>query len=253
MSEISTSVDPIHHADDVNDTLHDVNSMSHLNKIRRTRKEYEFYKNYSSIELAKAEIQEGLFESYWFVHKTITTVKGQTLYYHCKGGSRAKGHGCPKVVQLITIESNGSATITQSQDDHIHSEEKQQQGLTSTVQQKVIEFESYGLKPAQILIQLRKFADVMPTKLQLSNFLNVHRKKSNHLSQNGTQICLNDILNFYENNKVAPSDPDKMFVADCYVDAVMENDELVHIFRIFFTTTRLLSLTKFVSYFFLIG
>ena len=45
MSEISTSVDPIRHEDDVDDTLHEVTSMSHLMKVRRTRKEYEFYKN----------------------------------------------------------------------------------------------------------------------------------------------------------------------------------------------------------------
>ena len=35
MSEISTSVDPIRHEDDVDDTLHEVNSMGNLMKVRR--------------------------------------------------------------------------------------------------------------------------------------------------------------------------------------------------------------------------
>ena len=133
--------------------------------------------------------------------------------------------GCPKIVQLII----------------------NQYGITAIVQAKIIEYETYGLKPAQMLVQLRRVADQLPTKLQLSNFLRFHRNKSSNLSSNGTQICLQDFLDFYEKNNIIPENPDRMFVADCFAEAVMEKSFLVQIFRIFFTTKRLLSFTQYVS------
>ena len=205
------------------------------------------HKPYVSLEEAQNDLENGLFDSHWYINKKNTTVKGQTIFYKCKKGSRVKGEGCPKVVQLIINESTGTCTLMHSTDDHRHNESRTPHGISLIVQTKIIEFESYGLKPAQMLVQLRRFADVLPTKLQLSNFLKFHRSKSSTVTSNSTQICLQDFLDFYDKNKEIPDDDDKMFVSDCFVEAVMENESLVQIFRIFFTTKRLLTFTRHVS------
>ena len=111
------------------------------------------------------------------MHKKNTTTKGQTLFFHCKRGSRNKGGGCPKIVQLIINESTNRCTMMQSVDEHYHKERKNQHGITAIVQAKIIEYETYGLKPVQMLVQLRRVADQLPTKLQLSNFLRFHRNR----------------------------------------------------------------------------
>ena len=136
-----------------------------------------------------------------------------------------------------------------STDEHHHHENKEKapQGISPLVQRKIIEFESYGLKPAQIMIQLRKFADILPSKCQLSNFLNFHRNKVANIGSSGTQIKLNDFIDMYEKYKQIPEDLDQLFIPDCFVNSLMEGDELVSIFRIFFTTKRLLSFSKYVS------
>ena len=246
---VSTGDDPILD-NDLDDTLNDCDgdfeAETPLIK-KKSRKVYEFYKTYDSLEIAKQELNEGLFDSVWYLHKKNVTVKGQTLFFHCKKGSRNKGESCPKVVQLIVNESTSRCTMMQSVDEHFHKERKNPHGISAIVQTKIIEFESYGLKPAQMLVQLRRVADQLPTKLQLSNFLQFHRNKSSNVCSNGTQICLQDFIDFYEKNNKIPEDLDKMFVADCFVEAIIENGCLVQIFRIFFSTKRLLSFTKYVS------
>ena len=87
-------------------------------------------------------------------------------------------------------------------DEHHHEIiEKAPHGITPLVQKKIIEFESYGLKPAQIMTQLRKFADILPNKCQLSNFLNFHRNKVSHNNSSGTQITLNHLIDMHEKHK----------------------------------------------------
>ena len=54
-----------------------------------------------------------------------------------------------------------------SLDEHRHNKKNNLHGLTSIVQAKVIEFEDFGMKPAQMLVNLRKYADI-----QLSNSIN---------------------------------------------------------------------------------
>ena len=75
-------------------------------------------------------------------------------------------------------------------DEHHH--EIKEKVPRSLAQAKIIEYDSFVLKPAQMLIQLRRVADNLPTKTQLSNFLNFHRNKIESIGSSSTQIALND-------------------------------------------------------------
>jgi hypothetical protein len=110
-------------------------------------------------------------------------------------------------VQLVFNEFTGKCIIIESQDQYRHKADKIKHGLTPILKAKLIEFEELGLKPAQMLVNLRKFAEILPSKLQLNT--------------NGTQIFLQNFCDFYENNKEVPEDSDKMFVAYYYVGAAM--------------------------------
>ena len=104
------------------------------------------------------------------------------------------------------------------------------------MQAKIIEYDSFVLKPAQMLIQLRRVADNLPTKTQLSNFLNFHRNKIESIGSSSTQIALNDYKAMHENHKNVPDNVDELFIPDVYVNALIENGKLMTEFRIFFTT-----------------
>ena len=52
---------------------------------------------------------------------------------------------------------------------------------------------------------------------------------------------LQGIVDFYEQHKAIPQDPD-LYASDCWNKVVNEKGELLRLFRIFFTTKRLLTL-----------
>jgi len=161
---VSSGEEPIYN-EESDDTMNDCDEYpdeAQGASSRNARKVYELYKPYESVAEAQNDIKEGLFDSFWMISKKTYTVKGQTIFYQCKKGSRTKEGKCPKVLQLIVNESTGKCTLMHSLDEHRHNKKKYLHGLTPIVQAKVIEFEEFGMKPAQMIINLRKFADKLP-------------------------------------------------------------------------------------------
>ena len=64
---------------------------------------------------------------------------------------------------------------------------------------KIAEYDSLGFKTAQMLIQLRQVTTLIPTQIQLNNFLKDRRKKDD--GELGSKICLNDFRSFYDKHK----------------------------------------------------
>ena len=59
-------------------------------------------------------------------------------------------------------------------------------------------------------------------------------------------MCLKDFEDFYAEHREVPSNPDQMFCCDCSTEVIKEKGNTVLIFRIFFTTPRLLTFTQHV-------
>ena len=89
---------------------------------------------------------------------------------------------------------------------------------------------------------------LIPSTTQLNNFLKYIREQQS--STKGAALCLQDFDDFFAAHRNVPEDPDGMFVADCKTDTVKEKvnnvEKIILLFRIFFTTTRLLSFTQHV-------
>ena len=83
---------------------------------------------------------------------------------------------------------------------------------------KIKQYEELGLKPAQMLIQLRKDTTKIPSQLQLNNYLKDLRKNLD--GQLGTKIRLNDFIYFHQRRKEILEDPDQMFVENCEVNVI---------------------------------
>ena len=82
---VSTGDDPILDDNNLDDTLNDCDGDFEAETPivkNKSRKVYEFYKAYDSLEIAKQELNEGLFDSVWYLHKKNVTAKGQTLFFH---------------------------------------------------------------------------------------------------------------------------------------------------------------------------
>lgn len=93
-----------------------------------------------------------------------------------------------------------------------------------------------------MLRNLREIPGItIPNSLQLSNYLKQLRQ-----TYKGSALCLQDIEDFYENNKKIPESEDEMFVVNVNTIIKKENDRISLIFRIFLTTKRLLSFTNHV-------
>ncbi len=84
----------------------------------------------------------------------------------------------------------------------------------------------------------------LPTIIQLNNFLKSIRNKKDIDGALGNRVTLNDFLNLHTENKNIPEDPDQMFVADCFCDVTNTNGIVERVFRIFFTTKRLIEFVK---------
>ena len=120
--------------------------------------------------------------------------------------------------------------------------------MSEEVKGHIREYEKLNIKPAAILIALREKIDDLPTKMQVNNYLKTLRNKKELDGRLGNLSCLEDFLELFAANKEIPEDPDQMFVADCWTEIKLLNSDIVKKFRIFFTTKRLLSFTKYVSH-----
>ena len=123
-------------------------------------------------------------------------------------------------------------------------------GIDERIKDIIREYDRMSHKPAHMLRMLREDLPPntsLPTERQLNNFLSTHRAKKELGGNLGNRICLNDFLEIYELNKNVPDDPDQMFVANCVTNVVIDNGSMNRVFRIFFTTTRLLDFTKHVT------
>ena len=216
-------------------------------KVRSKAKIYILHSTYSSVEAAKKTIEDGILDSTWYNLKTTVTVKGQTIWFGCKMGSKARNQACPKMVKLVVNTSTDVCRISVSEDEHDHQNlEPKFNAISTETKSKIAEYERLNCKPLEILINIRQVGLQIPTTTQLNNYLKQLRKDKGLEGELGTRICLNDNQKIYDDHKQIPENPDQI-IADCYTDASYDNGELCLSFRIFFTTVRLLSFTKYVS------
>ncbi len=61
------------------------------------------------------------------------------------------------------------------------------------------------------------------------------------------KVAMNDFEEFAKAHSAVPEDEDEMFVVDVFTKAVREEGKIILLFRIFFSTVRLLSYTQHVS------
>ena len=99
-----------------------------------------------------------------------------------------------------------------------------------------------------MLMHLREIPGIdIPTTRQLNNFLSAVRDKLAASETMGTSMCLADFDNIFLNHKSLPEDSDTLFVVDVSTEVKIEEGKLQLLFRIFFSTKRLLSFACYVS------
>ena len=101
-----------------------------------------------------------------------------------------------------------------------------------------------------MLVHLSRIEGIeIPTMRQLTNFLAAIRniKDKADSTGTGTYLCLNDFEKLFLAHKELPDDLDTMFIVDVSTSVLKEEGQLVLVFRIFFSTRRLLEFTQHVS------
>ena len=160
--------------------------------------------------------------------------------------------------------TNETGTIQLSDDQHVHWDNKIH-GISAHVKELIKGFDKIHLKvivfvliqieiifigimffhPKAIIRNLRDVEGIqIPTINQINHFLKYMREKMSDTK--GSAMCLKDFQDFYTAHKAVPSNPDQIFVPDVSTEVVKEKGKTVLIFRIFFTTTRLLTFTQHV-------
>ena len=232
IEENSESSGRIINADTLNDTLTDAEEIVLPKRSRGKPREYKLFKFFPTVDEAEELIKTSFQENQWIKKNKSETSAGITDWYGCKH------KGCKALVQLRTSEIG--CTLLYSTDEHLHTDRTLVKiGIDTRSKEKIEELEALNLRPAEILIQLRDNGFKLPTLMQLNNYLKELRKSK--AGNSNTSICLQDLVDFYENNKEIPLNPDKVFVADCWTKVALENGEQIRMFRLFITTKRLLS------------
>jgi hypothetical protein len=218
-------------------------------KKRGKAKNYDNVCSFKSLAIAEKALFSNFLDSSWVHKNTTDSLEGEKRWYHCKIKQ------CPVVCQLILIKDSLSrVTLLMSDDRHSHENidnEKMNYGIDPNTKEKINELIGLNCKPAKILIELRKQEFIVPTQVQLYNYIKYHRTEK----LGSTNISLNDLKNWASERMAIPEDVDKMFVGDFEYQTTPNK-----IFRLFLTTRRLISFAKFVSFsffifffFFLIG
>ncbi len=175
-------------------------------KKRNKGKDYKFHSEHPDEETAVSLITSSAgFEGHcWRLLKTSSNRRGATYWYRCVESLK-----CPMVqMKVDTIEELviilWALTITTTHP--ISTSNKY--GIDDQIKPNIDDYERIGVKPAAMLIGLTEKTENLPTVVQLNNYLK--RLRNNREGNRGSRITLNDLLDFYKENKNVPEDFDKM-------------------------------------------
>ncbi len=113
---------------------------------------------------------------------------------------------CPKI-QLRHDTVRELFTIHRDFEENDHVDEqptsrKSRHGIDDKVNEFIHELQTSGVKPAAMLRRLREKTSIIPTTLQLNNYLKHLRTKSSDHGGLGSRICLNDFIDIYNDHQV---------------------------------------------------
>lgn len=233
--------------DELNDTLDDVEvndiGLGSKKKTRGKNKVYIEYCSFKSLDKAFKLIKDKkIDDSKWTRGKTDVTGEATKTYFTCCGQS------CTKkiVVEYRSVandeeilEIRGSILISDEPHEHIEKIEKKNVISQATLD-RITELCLLNHKPERILQQLKTDGLEQPNKVYLNNLL----KKIRNDNFGVKMPTYRELKTWCEQNSTIPdNDDDKVFVGNFSIDAGLDDKH----FRIFLTTKRLMSFTKFVS------
>jgi hypothetical protein len=198
-------------------------------KRRRSKnREYEPVCSLRSVEAAKILLKTGFFDTKWTQLNTIKNV----VWFKCKL--------CDKRLKIVCLENNICVAHIENtfftNGVHVDEEkEKTERGIPKHLRVKILELDSAGVKPASLISKLRKEGIILQMQ-QLNNFLKNERKKR----LGSKAFCLKDLIDYAELKLAVPDDMNEVFVSDFNY----KTEPRVG-FRIFLTTKKLISFTKF--------
>jgi hypothetical protein len=227
----------------LDDTLEDAEELEVDNEIkvkyRGAGKIYDKKQTFPDEVSARDAISERYQNNLWSIKQNVRNFKTNTIWYNCSHKQ------CP--VRLKgEILATGEVEISISRDEHQHPEDDVQpksktiKSISQATKDKIIDLERLGTRPKRILIELREGGLDIPTTSQLANFLKSYRRKEDGPASS----TLSDIKNWCEQRLAIPDDDDMPFVVDYEISAIPDQS-----FKIFITTKRLVTFTRYVSIF----
>jgi hypothetical protein len=112
-------------------------------------------------------------QDHWHCNSRRKTSEGLKTYYCCKYSKN-----CDARIYLLSQSQTSAVSLFQTSLPHTHDPPKKTCGLSDVVKAKVKELYSHGvMKPKAILSSLRDAGIHEPHLRQLSNYLNIYRKK----------------------------------------------------------------------------
>jgi hypothetical protein len=146
---------------------------------------------------------------------------------------------CAKRLKVVCFDDHCVAHIEDSYFvDGVHSDnekERIERGIPENLRTKLLSLYNAGVKPASLISSFRKEGIILE-KQQLNNFLKNEKKKK----LGSKAFCLKDLIDYAETKKSVPDDINEVFV----VDYEYKTEPRIE-FRIFLSTKKLISFTKF--------
>jgi hypothetical protein len=211
-------------------------------KTKEPRKPYIPKCSFENLEEILYKIKDGQIDRNKWTRKNTTMTNDATkIWFNCNG------HKCSKklVVEVnsVNIEKEDVVTLTGMvlirDGKHEHAEKEQKNIISEATHKRIVELCLLGHKPERILQQLKSDGLDQPDKIFLNNLLKKIRKE-----KFGIKLpTFRELQQWCEDNKAVPEDDDAVFVGSYDIGANLEKKY----FRIFLTTKRLMSFTKYVN------
>lgn len=177
-------------------------------------------------------------ESCWSRSNKKTLTKGVKGIYRCNKVKRY-GQQCSHAIYTLEDFEPGNAQIQLYRNNWPHDHDDHNNrvtGIPNEIKQSILTImeENKAATPKYILHRCQeKFGAKAPTRKQIANVIQHHKNK-----KYGTaKVTMNDLIQFFNDNKNIRDDPDKAFVVDFQRSPPTESQKW---FRLFVTTKRLL-------------
>jgi hypothetical protein len=215
--------------------------------INKKRKAYVEYCPFTNLEEILKKIKDGEIDgNKWTRGNTTLTNSGTKIWFTCRGNA------CNKtlVVEVNSVDIknddavNLQGTVLIREGEHEHKVTAQKKhDISEATHNRIAELCFLGHKPERILQQLKSDGLDQPDKMFLNNLLKKFRKE-----KFGIKLPTYRELNSWcqEHSVIPEDDDDKVFVGSYEIESNLQKKY----FRIFLTTKRLMSFTKYVSIFY---